>query len=227
MVLYAVSGQSGKGLVKFRFPTPEEKRVEVYYALAGGAKQLSFWWYTPAPPGKKGANGCGSNEPAAKALWKEIGLLGAEFGTISPLIADSCPVELKTVANVSSGDYPDSEAPYFWTRTLLSGTDTLLLICVNENYVCDRLGTVYTPIDRVDLRTQMPRWLKPVDVFVVTYEGIKDVAWKMKNALEIHLDKTELTRLIVVTADSGLRQNLQARYNQRYAEKVAKLLGSS
>jgi hypothetical protein len=227
MVLYAVSGQSGKGLVKFRFPTPEEKRVEVYYALAGGAKQLSFWWYTPALPGKKGANGCGSNEPAAKALWKEIGLLGAEFGTISPLIADSCPVELKTVANVSSGDYPDSEAPYFWTRTLLSGTDTLLLICVNENYVCDRLGTVYTPIDRVDLRTQMPRWLKPVDVFEVTYEGIKDVAWKMKNALEIHLDKTELTRLIVVTADSGLRQNLQARYNQRYAEKVAKLLGSS
>ncbi|MDH7600597.1 MAG: hypothetical protein QHI38_00440 [Armatimonadota bacterium] len=222
MVLYAVSAQSGKGEVKFRFPTPEEKRTEVYYALAGGAKQLSFWWYTPTPPGKKGANGCGAEQPAAKALWKQIGLLGAEFGTVSELVAASCPVDLKTTVETVVGGCKELE-PSLWTKTLLSGTDTLLLICVNENLVCDRLGTVYAPIERADLKVDIPDWLLPKDVFEVTYKGIANVNWNKQKALNISLEDTDLTRLIVVTADPQLRSKLVARYNEKYAEKVAKL----
>ncbi len=223
MVLYAVSAQSGQGLVKFRFPTPEEKRTEVYYALAGGAKQISFWWYTPTPPGKKGANGCGADQPAAKALWTEIGLLGAEFGTISELIAESCPLDLMVAAATVVGGCKELE-PSLWARALLSGIDTLILLCINENLVCDRLGTVYTPIEQADLRVSIPQWLKPKDVFEVTYKGIADVDWSSKKTLDIRLNDTKLTRLIVVTSNPDLRSKLKARYNEKYAAKVAKLL---
>ncbi|MGQ9456041.1 MAG: hypothetical protein ACUVT8_05165 [Armatimonadota bacterium] len=222
MVLYANSPQSRTGEAMFRYPTPEEKRVEVYYALAGGAKQISYWWYTPQPPGVKGANGCGSEHTAAKKLWREIGLIGAEFGTVSHLIADSCPTELKVFTATTTANY--SNWNDLWIRTLLVGTNTLILILVNENYTCDRLGTTYVPIEKADIVLRMPSWLKPRDVFKVTYKGISDVKWNITKMLNIRLDNTHMTRLIIVTADPHLRLRLQERYNERYASKVEKLL---
>ncbi len=212
MVLYAVSGHSGKG-VKFRFPTPEEKRIEVYYALAAGAKQISYWWFTPRPLGVKGANGCGSDQPGAKALWNEIGLLGAEFGTVSHLIADGCVANLKVTG---SDD--------MWVRTLLSGSDTVLVLCVNENYANDRMGTVYKPVEKCEIGISLPAWMEAKDVFEVTCKGTNDLSWDVTQRLNLHLQDTELTRLIVVTRDTKLRSQLQTRYDQKYAAKVANLL---
>ena len=214
MVLYAVSAQSGKGVVKFRFPTPEEKRIEVYYALAAGAKQISYWWYTPVPPGTKGANGCGADDPQAKALWNQIGLLGAEFGTVSRLIADGCVADLEVTA-------PED----LWVRTLLSGADTVIVLCVNENYASDRLGTVYQPIEQCRLEVSLPAWIRARDVFEVTWKGTRDVRWDFGRKLDLQLDATELTRMIVVTSDPGLRSRLQERYQTKFAAKVAKLTG--
>lgn len=192
-----------------RFPTPTEKRIEAYYCLGVGAKGLSYWWYTP---GEK-AQGCGSDDPDARALWKEIGLIGAEFQTLSPLLAQSCPA-----------DVPMKLSPQLWARTLLAGKESMILVVVNDDYACDRLGASYKPIDNAIVEVQLPSWLVPKEAFEISYTGTRDVEWDAADAkLKLGLGKLELTRLIVISADSGLRERLQQRYTQRCSANVARL----
>jgi hypothetical protein len=196
-----------------RYPTPEEKRAEVYYSLAGGAKQLSFWWFTPSTDPERPGGGCGADLPEAKALWREIGLLGAEFRTVDSLIADSYP---STLAVTAPSD--------LWVRTLISGHDSLVIICVNENYASDRLGTERRTIPDSRLKVQIPKWLSPKDTFEVTCKGTNNVDWtRTADSVGLHIGKTDLTRLIIVTADPKLRARLQSRYDKSFAGNVTKL----
>jgi hypothetical protein len=41
--------------------------------------------------------------------------------------------------------------------------------------------------------------------------------------LDLDLGEVELTRFIVASADESLRDALQSRYNQQYAEKVDRI----
>ena len=52
-----------------------------------------------------------------------------------------------------------------WTRTLLAGTDTLVLLAVNENIANDRLGTVVVPLPKTSVTVTPPAWLKAADGF--------------------------------------------------------------
>jgi len=194
-----------------RFPTPEEKRMEVYYAIAAGAKGLSYWWFSP----DKYCRGCGEDDPDARALWKEIGLLGAEVRTAGPVITRSCPAAL-----------PVKASPRLWVRSLLSGLDTVALIMVNDDVACDRVGTVVKPVEEAQVSVQVPSWISPSDVFEVTYEGIKDVSWKRDGSkVSIGLATVDVSRFILITSDLGLRTQLQTRYESKFAANVAKLLG--
>ncbi len=93
---------------EFRFATPQEKRLEAYYAIGAGAKGISYWWFHSLaqglPPRKA--------DPLAVAQWREIGILGAELGTLGPLIMTSCPV-----------DVPVKTSGKLWTRILMRGAD--------------------------------------------------------------------------------------------------------
>lgn len=196
---------------RFRFGTPEEKRIEVYYALAAGAKGLSYWWYTPVAP----CYGCGGPEPEAVALWKQIGLLGAEVRTAGPIITRSCPAVV-----------PITASSQLWTRTLLAGLDTMVVLCVNDNYLNDQLGTVYRPVENARLSITLPSWLQPREVFEVTFKGTQDAQWERSGSkLNLQLGTVDLTRLLVVTADAGLRGRLQKLYESKFAGNVARLIG--
>ena len=207
LVLHSVSHhhrESGKEL--FRFGTPEEKRVEVYYSLAAGAKGFSYWWYTPNPV----FDGCGSSAPGAKALWREIGLLGAEMRTAGPLILRSCPASVPV-------ESPDT----LWVKTLLSGQNTLLVVCVNERHANDRLGTAYVPVEKAEMSVDIPDWITPKDVFEITYEGVKDSAWEMTDAgVHLRLGTVLMTRLLVITSNETLQDNLQAYYEKKLQANV-------
>jgi len=194
----------------FRFATPEEKRVEVYYALAVGAKGLSYWWYTPVPP----YLGVGADDPQARALWRAIGLLGAEVRTAGPVLVRSCPAPL-----------PVTASRRLWVRTLLAGLDTVVVICVNDDYASDRLGTVVRPLERAEVNLRLPAWLEPKEAFEITFEGPRDIAWERRGAdVALHLGRVDLTRLILISADPQLRDHLQALYQEQFAAKVARLV---
>lgn len=195
---------------RFRYATPTEKRIEVYYALGAGAKGISYWWYTPVRP----YVGCGAqNDPGAAALWREIGLLGAEVRTVGPLVARSCPIEL-----------PVTATPRLWVRTLAVGLDSLLILVVNDDYANDRVGTVYQPIEDAKVSVDLPKWLSPTDAFEVTCEGARDATWELQDGrLGLELGTVDLTRLVVVSNDTTLRDRLQELYDRDLADNVRRL----
>lgn len=196
---------------QFRFATPEEKRIEVYYALAAGAKEISYWWYTPVPP----SYGCGGPEPEAVALWREIGLLGAEVRTAGSIISRSCPAVL-----------PVTAPSKLWVRCLLAGLDTLVILCVNDNYLNDRLGTVIKPVGNADVSVGLPSWMDPKTAFEVNSGGTQDVRWELSGSrLNLKLGTVDVTRMIVVATDPELRTRLQTLYEGKFADNVAKLTG--
>jgi hypothetical protein len=195
----------------FRFATPPEKTVELFYALGAGTKSFSYWWYTPYGE----FYGCGADDKEAVVLWRQMGLLGAQVRTLGPVLSRSCPasVPLKAPAKL-------------WTRCLLAGTDTLVLLAVNDDIANDRLGSVVVPLQKTHVTITQPAWLKAADAFEITPQGLEDVKWK-NDAGHVSLDlgKTEVARMIVLTSDNGLRRQLDELYRTRFAANVAKLLG--
>ncbi len=192
-----------------RFSTPEEMRIQVSYALAAGAKGLSYWWFTPGEE----CNGCGADEPGAKALWKGIGILGAEVRTAGPIITASCPVSL-----------PVQASRWLWVRTLISGTDTLAVIVVNDNVLCDRLGTVYKPVEKAWVTVKKPEWMKPKYCFEINSNGVLDCDWKATgDKLRIDLGSVEVSRFVVATSDASLKPKLAKLYAEKFAANIATL----
>lgn len=193
----------------FRAPTPEEKRVEVYYALAAGAKGLSYWWYSPYGD----CPGVGGDYPGMAQLLNEIGLLGAEVRTAGPVISQACPAPLAIRG-------PD----YLWGRTLLAGNDSAILIVVNDNVAFDRQGAVIVPVEKARIEVTLPKWLQATAVFEISSCGTSDVAWKKaESGVSLELGTVELTRLVVITSDAGLHQRLQKLYQDRFSDNVKKL----
>lgn len=192
-----------------RLPTPEEKRMEVYYALGAGAKGLSYWMFP--------SNCMGADTPEAKALWTEVGLLGAEVRTAGPLITASCPAELAYKAS-----------QFLLVKSLLCGNDTVAVVTVNENIACDRLGTVVKPCENARVAVTLPAWLEARDAFLITHQGTQDVSWtKKERVAELNLGTVKVGSFAVITADTSLRQRLQNRYQKMFAENVKNLLAQS
>jgi hypothetical protein len=194
----------------YRAPTPEEKRVEGYYALAAGAKALSYWWYTPFGE----YYGCGGSDKASKALWKELGLIGAEVRSVEPVIIRSCPAVVPV------------EGPHsLWIRSLLAGDDTMALLIVNDNLASDRLGTVVRPLNAARIQVRPPAWLKAGDVFEVTHAGTRDVKWQADQGnLAMDLGTVNVTRFVLISTTARLREQVQRLYHDRFAANVKALL---
>ncbi len=182
------------------YPTRASKRIEFYYALAAGAKGISYWWF-------KTPNGLGTQEPDALAMWDEIGLLGNEVKTISPLIVTSHPVAMTLTPSAN-----------VWAKALASGTDTIILLAVNDDYYNDMAGFHHNPVSNASVVATLPSWMTASPTaFEVRPSGLHDVAASLAgNQLTVQLGTLDITRMIVITTNPQLRATVQ----QRYEEKV-------
>jgi hypothetical protein len=195
IILNAVRHDIPKG--PFRFATPAEKRLEVFYAIGAGAKGLSYWWYTPYGESQGG----GSPNPAGVALWTEIGKLGALTRTAGPLILQSAPATV-----------PLKAPQRLWTRTLLVGSDSLLLLAANENIAGDRQGTAVVPLEKANVLLTAPSWLPVADVFEISDHGLTDINWHPQGPqIALELGPVDVARMIVLTANKNLRKALTSR----------------
>ncbi len=208
LILHTCKFDFGPKEFPYRGPTPEEKRVEVYYSLAAGAKQISYWWYCQSDR----YHGVGAKD--LESLWTEIGLVGAEAGTVGALIATGCPAAV-----------PIKSAPTVWCRALLSGEDTMILLVVNDNMASDRLGTVVKPHEKTRIALNPPSWLgNTPQVFEVSSDGVQEVnSTKSGDGLALDLGTLNVTRMVVLTSNPKLRDKLQQEYQTRFAENVQKL----
>ncbi len=180
------------------FPTPESKRLEVYYSLAGGSKGLGYWWFVGGWPSyglRRDAEGA--------ALWKEIGLLGNEIKIARPLIVKSHPVDL-----------PLTTSQNVWARAVAARADSIILYVVNDDHYNDLAGCHYNVVSNATVTATLPAWMVPPTAFEVTPAGLRDVNTQLNGKqLQVNLGSLKLTRMIVLTTDAQLRTTLQERYD--------------
>ena len=203
MLLYSNKYQDPDSGNVWPFPTPESKRIEAYYSLAGGAKGMAYWWYLVP-------NGLGAGGPAANALWKEIGLLGSEIKTVAPLLVTSHPVAMTVQGSAG-----------VWARSLAVGVDTMILMVVNDQYYNDQAGCHYTPVSNATVTATLPAWLQSPTAFEVAADGLSDVSTQLNGSqLQLNLGTLNLTRMIVVTTNAQLKATLEERYDLEVAPGV-------
>ncbi len=190
----------------FRYGTPEEKRIEFYYALAAGAKGISYWWFTPY--GK--CRGCGAADPAARAMMQEMAHLNAEARAVEPLLAVACPA---TMAGSKVDSFTSSLPAWLMARTLFVGTNTAIIILVNRDHASDRLGTLYQPIPKARVTFQKPPWMDSLTAFLLSKEGLNTVQLTSQDGnVTAHLENFELTEMLILTARPTLKEEVQERW---------------
>lgn len=212
ILLNSVSFREGDRV--FRFGTPEEKRVEFYYALAAGAKGISYWWFTPYGE----CYGCGSDEPAAKAMMAEMKRLNIEARSLEPLLSRAHPA---ADSGVVLDPFASAAPAWLMTRSLFAGSDTMLVVLVNRDHSSDRVGTMFEPIQRAIVRLEPPAWLKPTEAFRVTREGVIPVTLVEKDAkLVAEFENLQLTEILVATRDPNLRATVERQWRET-SERLA------
>ncbi len=183
------------------FADPETKRIEAYYALAAGTKGLCYWWLNS---GGWPAHGLADQSTqAARDLWKEIGLYGTEIKTLAPQLVTSHPVDMTL-----------SPSSNVWAKALASGTDTIILLAVNDDYSNDTAGFHHNPVANANVVATLPLWMTASPTaFEVRASGLYDVPTALNgNQLTVQLGTLDVTRMIVITTNSTLRPQVQSRY---------------
>lgn len=187
----------------FRYGTPEEKRIEFYYALAAGAKGISYWWFTPY--GK--CRGCGSSEPEAKEMMQEMARLNAEARTVKHLLATASPA---AICGSKVDPFISCRPPWLMVRTLFTGTDTAIAILVNRDHASDRVGTIYQPIAKAEVKFQKPYWMDVTSVIRLSKGNIESVQFTSKDDyITVNLENIELTDMLIFTERQNLLTELQ------------------
>jgi len=182
----------------FRYGTPEEKRLEFYFALAAGAKGISYWWFTPYGEFK----GCGSDDPAAIAMMNEMRMLNAEARAVEPLLATSHPAAW---GKKMTDPFTSTRPPWLMVRTLFCGAHTAVLVFINRDHASDRAGTYYGPVKKATVTFRTPPWIKPVDAFSVGYPSVHPIVLKPeKGAFIFQMDDVNLTEMVIITDDISL-----------------------
>lgn len=151
-----------------------------------------------------------------KATWDEIGRINAVLRTIGPWVADSDP---SPIAQVTGSTPAESVAggPAAQASALLSGQDTVVLVALNLNIDTEWTGRdadgfrSYEPVDAT-VQLTLPEWIEPREVFSVSEDGLGNVSpARDGRTLEFDLPGLAIERVIVVTADPEVREQMQQR----------------
>ncbi|MCX7718496.1 MAG: hypothetical protein N2111_08885 [Candidatus Sumerlaeaceae bacterium] len=181
---------------RFRYGTPEEKRIEFFHALAAGAKGISYWWFTPYGEYR----GCGTGEPEAEAMLAELRRLNAMARSLDPLLSHAWPA----IGPGAITDPITTCAPaWLMPRTLYAGTHAVVVVLVNRDHACDAAGTRWQPIERARVFVRIPPWLTDPSASLVTPEETRALSPKLvgTDVTEYEIQDFPLAALLV------LRQN--------------------
>lgn len=187
---------------RFRYGTPEEKRLEFYFALAAGAKGISYWWFTPYGE----CRGCGSDDDGAKAMMKELKVLNAEARAMEPLLALSHPAEW---GGAKRDPFASARPAWLMARTLFCGTHTAIIIIINRNHASDKEGTYFDPIPKAPMTFQIPSWMKDIKGFHLKGTSFEYVPLEIKgNEAVFTINDINLTGIVILTDDNALGERL-------------------
>ncbi len=216
MMTYGCLQLGAKGICHWAYGVQDgEKRI---YYMDGPGLRLSMG----AIPYPTSRTVLGHEVPeeickALKATWDEIGRINAELRTIGPWVANSDVSP--PIARVTRSQPAEAVngGPAAQAAALVSGLDTIILIALNLNIDTEWSGKdpegvrSYDPVDAT-VRLDLPPWIEPAEVFSVDYRGIETFnASREGNALIFDLPGLEIQKIIVVTSDPTVREQMQAR----------------
>ena len=182
---------------------PGEARLKAHYALAAGAKGLTWWAWDPVPQTIK--HGCRESP----ALLAEMKRLHREIQTLQPLLSISEPLP---------ETWAESDNEHLWTKTLLCADHSLILVLVNRNYDSHAAGMVYDavqsaagfthePLGKTEVTVSVPDWLRVEEVFAMPLA--EKISFQANDdRIDICLEELEFARMLVLTRDKGLGQRL-------------------
>ncbi|GMU20842.1 MAG: hypothetical protein AMXMBFR13_09380 [Phycisphaerae bacterium] len=202
-LLYSCQINNDGPLDPWPWAAPETKRIEAYYSMAAGAKGICYWWFKRNPSASNGLSGQ-NLQPQDPALWREIGLIGAEAKLLQPYLVTSHPVDLDATGST-----------HVWVRGLARSTDTLILFVVTDDYYNDQ-GFHGNPISNASVSLGLPSWMisSPM-AFEVGRTGIGNVGTSQNgNNLTLSLGTLDVAKIVIVTTDPQLRMTLQQRFDQ-------------
>jgi len=182
-----------------RPPTPAEVRIPMFYAIGCGAKALFSYTDDTEVSGDLMFHGSAD----MPELWDEIGRSSRTFNWAAPLIEIAHPVA-----------WAQSSGGIVWLSTLLAGTEAVLVVAVNENYLCSAKEFAIAAADNVQFSFPPLPWLSPEYVYRVE-DGrctpLETSAYKQKIKWR---DTVETAQLYLLTAESGTANHLQQRFDE-------------
>ena len=102
-----------------------------------------------------------------------------------------------------------------WARALGVGTNSMILLAVNDTATNDMAGCHYTPVTNATVTVTLPSWMQYPTAFEISASGLSAVTLQTNgNQLQVNLGTLDVTRMIVLTRDAQLQAAIQQRYTQ-------------
>ena len=165
--LEAFGWQKGQGVPKnARGPIPAEYRQNGVQAIGAGAKGITSWVYSS----------CAAGWQINQELQEEIAEFNALLSHIEDLLLLGCPSDLATCDAdiVPTGTVNEEKWPKerVWAGSLLCGPDAVVLTVANHIPASKPEPPEIQPVRDVTVTVDMPDFLRQVQAYEVTPEGI-------------------------------------------------------
>ncbi len=200
-------------------PTPEEARVQLWFQLSRGAKGVMWFrtlpdeevrrYYTDlarkAMPDLEQAK----VEELVEQVVGQFRETLEEMTRLNRLLRAIRPFLLRSDAGYKGHVRAATEPDKLDVMSLL-GERVALVFVTNFAYDMDPKGYRFRKQQNVTVVARMPNWLKAIDVFAVTPEGVNPVTWHLEKG---HVRLTwrtldEQVALVVVASDGQPRQQI-------------------
>ncbi|MGQ9540300.1 MAG: hypothetical protein ACUVTY_04310 [Armatimonadota bacterium] len=215
-----VDGELGRAV-----PSPEEARVQLWFQLSRGAKGIMWFrtlpeeqmrqYYTElaqkAMPSLQQAKVQELVEQVVRQFretLEEMTRLNRVLRSVRPFLLRS---DVGYIGYVRTATEPDK----IDVRSLV-GERVALVFVTNFAYDMHPKGYRFHEQRNVTVVARLPNWLKAIDVFAVTPEGVKPVTWHLEKG---HVRLTwrmleEQVALVVVSPDGQARQQIVQAFRQ-------------
>jgi len=215
-----VNGDLGRAV-----PTPEEARVQLWFQLSRGAKGVMWFrtlpedevrtYYTELVQQRMLVPEQAKTEELVEQIVQQFRETLEEVTRLNRLLQSIRPFLLRSDAGYRGQVRAAMEPDKLDVMSLL-GERVALVFVTNFAYDMHPKGYQFREQKSVTVVARLPNWLKAIDVFEVTPDGVKPVTWHLEKG-HVRLTWRTLERhvaLVVVASDGQARQQILQVFRQ-------------
>ena len=171
--------------------SPDEMRIEVYTAVACGAKSLQ--WY-PA----HGSRGLLKHP----RMWNAVGEMNGILHQVLPLLSIGMPVGEAQV-----------DADNWLTSTILCGDRAMLVVLVNKGYKSTPEAFITAPAPSTTVRVRLPAFLKAAGAVRMRFPGgLPDIPAEITDSTVTFRASANPVEMLLIYADETVFEQLRQKH---------------